>query len=139
VNLSDNAVVENEITRVGLDPAVFLSAPPSVAHETLAWIRLHGGIEKYLDKIGFDSVWRAKLRSTLIDQRELSQAKQAGAVPEEVKSAEPVEVVPVETPAQTEQKVHEILEKNEQELQEGEENTVLPLAPAAPIDSEPES
>ena len=50
-----------------VDPDTFLRAKPEVMIATMEYIRsTFGSIDAYLDKFGFDEVWRQKLRYLLI-------------------------------------------------------------------------
>ena len=52
-----------EFTKQGL-PAEFAKTPRQVMENTFAYIRQkYGSVEHYLDSIGFDESWRAKLQS----------------------------------------------------------------------------
>jgi Tyrosine phosphatase family len=49
-----------------IDRRFFSGAPRQVMLDTLAWLRArHGSIEGYLDDMGFDSSWRARLVAVL--------------------------------------------------------------------------
>ena len=56
------------LNQIDLDPDVFLCAPPEVMEETLKVLReKYGGVESYLDSIGFGPNWRQRLREALTE------------------------------------------------------------------------
>ena len=51
-----------------LDPGKFLVAPEYVARDVLEYLRSeYGGVNAYLDSIGFDEGWRAQLRKAVTE------------------------------------------------------------------------
>ncbi|KAG5186295.1 protein-tyrosine phosphatase-like protein [Tribonema minus] len=64
--LEDKRAMVAALDQHDLDSEKFLRAPPEVMVATLAGLRArHGGVDAYLDGIGFDAAWRARLRAAL--------------------------------------------------------------------------
>eukprot|EP00903_Cladosiphon_okamuranus_P008461 g8129.t1 len=67
--LADRDAMVGALSQQDLDPDTFLGAPPHVMEEVLRFIRVkYGSIDDYLDSIGFDAEWRARLRSALVTE-----------------------------------------------------------------------
>ncbi|CAN0229905.1 unnamed protein product [Ectocarpus sp. 12 AP-2014] len=65
--LADRDAMVGALAQQDLDPDTFLGAPPHVMEGVLRFIRVkYGSIDDYLDSIGFDAEWRARLRSALL-------------------------------------------------------------------------
>ncbi|CAM9730061.1 unnamed protein product [Ectocarpus fasciculatus] len=65
--LADRDAMVGALAQQELDPDTFLGAPPHVMEGVLRFIRVkYGSIDLYLDSIGFDAEWRARLRSALL-------------------------------------------------------------------------
>lgn len=66
--MDDHQAMVGALSQRSLDPKTFLCAPPKVMKDTLQNIKeKYGGVEGYLDSIGFTSQDRDQLRSALLD------------------------------------------------------------------------
>ncbi len=66
--MNDHKAMVGALSQRNLDAKTFLGAPPEVMEKTLRNIKeTYGGIEGYLDSIGFDEEDRKELRSALMD------------------------------------------------------------------------
>jgi hypothetical protein len=65
-DMNDSKAMVVSLKQVDVDPKVFLGAKREVMEHTIEYVKSkYGGIEGYLDDIGFNEVWRDKLRQTL--------------------------------------------------------------------------
>ena len=66
-DLNDKKAMVGALEQHNLDPDLFLVAPEYVARGVLEAVNEeYGGIEAYLDSIGFDAAWRLKLRDAML-------------------------------------------------------------------------
>lgn len=66
--MGDHQAMVGALSQRSLDPKTFLCAPPKVMKDTLANIKdKYGGVEGYLDSIGFTSEDREQLRAALLE------------------------------------------------------------------------
>jgi protein tyrosine/serine phosphatase len=66
--MDDHQAMVGALSQRSLDPKTFLCAPPKVMKDTLQNIKeKYGGVEGYLDSIGFTSQDREQLRAALLD------------------------------------------------------------------------
>jgi hypothetical protein len=66
--MDDHQAMVGALSQRSLDPKTFLCAPPKVMKDTLRNIKeKYGGVEGYLDSIGFTSEDREQLRAALLD------------------------------------------------------------------------
>lgn len=64
--LNDKKAMVAALKQSDVDPEIFLRAKPQVMKDTMQYIRTeYGSINGFLDKYGFDEVWRERLRSSL--------------------------------------------------------------------------
>mmetsp|Transcript_1507 Transcript_1507/g.2061 ORF Transcript_1507/g.2061 Transcript_1507/m.2061 type:complete len:395 (-) Transcript_1507:272-1456(-) len=69
-NLNDRKAMVGALKQEEVDPDRFLCAPAYVMEDTInCIIKQYGSIENYLDSIGFDEEWRAKLKESLTEDR----------------------------------------------------------------------
>lgn len=65
-DLNDHKAMVGALEQQNLDAETFLRAPRHVMEQTLKELReSYGTVEQYLDSIGFDAAWRAKLKHAL--------------------------------------------------------------------------
>lgn len=70
-DINDKKAMVLSLKQVDVDPDTFLRAKPEVMIATMEYIRsTFGSIDAYLDKFGFDEVWRQKLRKNLLPAKE---------------------------------------------------------------------
>jgi protein tyrosine/serine phosphatase len=64
--LNDKKAMVAALKQSDVDPEIFLRAKPQTMKDTMQYIRSEfGSINGFLDKYGFDEVWRERLRSSL--------------------------------------------------------------------------
>ena len=66
-DINDKKAMVASLKQVDVDPDTFLRAKPQVMRDTINYIRkTYGSINAYLDKHGFDEMWRNRLRYSFI-------------------------------------------------------------------------